>query len=199
MMLDGVDLLTRRITVNGHSRRLDDITAALVDRYLADRQRRWPHILNGHLFLSEQTGHDQRPVSEWWLDKPLRGLKVTLNRSAWTARSKRPSTMAPMPCTWPSSSASVNEPRCATRTPRVNSCALTSSNNPIPAPEIRHPCVNDHAFDRECPVLGDQSPQLVRQPTDDPDRFRDQLTQLEPTRDLLDHHQQILTDHHHGS
>src|SRR5262249_50951738 len=65
MMLDDVDLPSRRITINGHTRRLDDITAALVDQYLADRQRRWPHTLNRHPFLSEQTGHDQRPVSEW--------------------------------------------------------------------------------------------------------------------------------------
>jgi hypothetical protein len=77
MMLDDVDLPNRRITINGYTRRLDDITAALVNRYLADRQRRWLHTLNPHLFLSEQTGHDQRPVSEWWLDKPLRGLNVT--------------------------------------------------------------------------------------------------------------------------
>jgi integrase len=80
MMLDDVDLPNRRITINGHCRRLDDITAALLDRYLTDRQRRWPHTLNQHLFLSEQTGHDQRPVSEWWLDKPLRGLNVTLKQ-----------------------------------------------------------------------------------------------------------------------
>jgi hypothetical protein len=30
--------------------------------------------------LSEQTGHDQRPVSDWWLDKPLQGLGVTFKR-----------------------------------------------------------------------------------------------------------------------
>lgn len=56
------------------------MTDTLLDRHLAERQRRWPHTLNPHLFLSEQTGHDQRPVSEWWLDKPLRDLDVTFKR-----------------------------------------------------------------------------------------------------------------------
>jgi hypothetical protein len=68
--LADVDLPGRRLIINGHTRRLDEVTAILLDRYLADRQRRWPHTLNRHLFLSEQTGHDQRPVSDWWLDKP---------------------------------------------------------------------------------------------------------------------------------
>ncbi|GAA2580046.1 hypothetical protein GCM10010399_07290 [Dactylosporangium fulvum] len=80
MMLDDVDLPGRRLTINGHARRLDEVTAILLERYLADRQRRWPHTLNRHLFLSEQTGHDQRPVSDWWLDKPLQGLNVTLKQ-----------------------------------------------------------------------------------------------------------------------
>jgi hypothetical protein len=111
MMLDDVDQLNRRITINGHTRR--DITAVLLDQYLADRQRQWPHTLNQHLFLSEQTGRDQRPASEWWLDKPLRDSTSPSNRSAWTDNSKKPQTTAPTHCTWRSSSASANEPRYA--------------------------------------------------------------------------------------
>jgi hypothetical protein len=37
-------------------------------------------ILNRHLFLTEQTGPDQRPVSEYWLEQPLRALGATLKQ-----------------------------------------------------------------------------------------------------------------------
>lgn len=80
LRLDDIDRPSRRITINGHTRPLDDVAATLLEQHLAERQRRWPHTLNPHLFLSEQTGHDLRQVSEWWLEKPLRGLDVTLKR-----------------------------------------------------------------------------------------------------------------------
>jgi integrase len=80
MRLNDIDRQRRRITINGHTRPLDDVTATLLDHHLAERQRRWPHTLNPHLFLSEQTGHDQRQVSEWWLEKPVKGLGVSWKR-----------------------------------------------------------------------------------------------------------------------
>jgi hypothetical protein len=52
----------------------------LLDGSLVERQQRWPHSLNRHLFVTEQTGHDLRPPSDWWLDKPWKGLGVTLKR-----------------------------------------------------------------------------------------------------------------------
>ncbi|MEH0975227.1 integrase [Micromonospora sp. CPCC 205546] len=80
LKLEDIDRSHRRITINGHTRPLDDLTAELLDRHLVARQRRWPHTLNQHLFLSEQTGHDLRSVSEGWLEKPLRGLGVTFKQ-----------------------------------------------------------------------------------------------------------------------
>ncbi|WP_328372821.1 hypothetical protein [Micromonospora zamorensis] len=80
LMLDDVDRSHQKITVNGHTRPLDDVTATLLNRYLAERQQRWPHTLNRHLFVTEQTGHDLRPVSDWWLDQPWKGLGITVKR-----------------------------------------------------------------------------------------------------------------------
>jgi len=79
LKLDDVDHADRRITIDGHPRRLDDLTTDLLARYLADRRHRWPHTLNRHLFVSEQTGHDRRPVSEWWLKHQLGGTAATMN------------------------------------------------------------------------------------------------------------------------
>jgi integrase len=75
LMLDDVDWQHRKITVNGHARPLGEVTATLLDRYLAERQQRWPHTLSRHMFVTERTGHDLRPVSDWWLDKPWRARR----------------------------------------------------------------------------------------------------------------------------
>ncbi|EFL19834.1 predicted protein [Streptomyces sp. C] len=80
LQLEDVDLPNRRITINGHTRRLDELTARLLADYLEDRNRRWPHTLNTHLFVSEQTGHDHRPVGEWWISTRLEGIAATPNQ-----------------------------------------------------------------------------------------------------------------------
>jgi hypothetical protein len=80
LMLDDVDRHHRKITINGHTRPLDEVTATLLDRHLAERQERWPHTLNQHMFVNEQTGHDLRPVGDWWLEKPWKGLGISLKR-----------------------------------------------------------------------------------------------------------------------
>ncbi len=75
-----VDLPNRRITIAGHARRLDDLTRHAVQDYLAARHKRWPHTANPHLLLTEQTGHDDRAVSDWWLRQHFNGVGVTLNQ-----------------------------------------------------------------------------------------------------------------------
>ncbi len=80
LLLDDVDLANRKITINGHTRLLDELTAHLIAEHLTHRRDRWPHTLNPHLFLSEQSGHDQKPMTEWWFNKQLRGLGITINQ-----------------------------------------------------------------------------------------------------------------------
>ncbi|WP_084965972.1 site-specific integrase [Thermoactinospora rubra] len=78
--LDDVDVPNRRITIAGHPRRLDDLTAALIDKYLIYRRDRWPHTANRHLLLTSQTAHDQRPVSTGWLGDQFEGAGATINQ-----------------------------------------------------------------------------------------------------------------------
>jgi len=80
LRLDDVDLLNLRLTIGGYPRRLDDLTAQLIRHYLADRRRRWPHTANPHLLLTDQTAHDQRPVSQGWLGDQFEGAGATLNQ-----------------------------------------------------------------------------------------------------------------------
>ncbi|MEW9551169.1 hypothetical protein [Nonomuraea sp. NPDC050783] len=80
LTLDDIDIPNRRITLRGHTRRLDDLTAQLLTEYLRERATRWPRTANPHLFLSERTAHDTQPTTDWWLKKQFRGLGLTVNQ-----------------------------------------------------------------------------------------------------------------------
>jgi site-specific recombinase XerD len=80
LTLDDLDVPNRRITIGGHSRRLDELTCALITDYLRERRRRWPHTGNRHLLLTERTAHDDRPASDYWLKHLMPELPVPLNK-----------------------------------------------------------------------------------------------------------------------
>lgn len=80
MQLNDVDLGNLRLTVNGHERRLDDLTRTVLIAWLDHRRRRWPVTANPHLLISRTTALGVGPVSHPWVDHELRGLPATLDR-----------------------------------------------------------------------------------------------------------------------
>jgi integrase len=78
--LDDVDLGNRRLTVNGRTRPLDELTRRLLLSWLEHRRGRWPGTANPHLIINQQTAMTTRAVSENWLTETCRGLTATLER-----------------------------------------------------------------------------------------------------------------------
>ncbi|MFE9191057.1 integrase [Micromonospora sp. NPDC007208] len=77
--LDDVDLATRRITIGGNSRLLDELTTHALLDWLAHRRERWPGTANPHLLVSSTSALGHAPVSHTWILN-LRGLPGTLER-----------------------------------------------------------------------------------------------------------------------
>ncbi len=80
LTLDDAALPDRRITISGHTRRIDDLTAQAITDYLRYRRERWPHTGNAHLLISEHTAQNDKPVSVHWLGDQFREVGVTLNQ-----------------------------------------------------------------------------------------------------------------------
>jgi hypothetical protein len=76
-LADGI--ATRRITIGGISRPLDELTAHALLDWLAYRRERWPGTANPHLLVSSTSALGHRPVSHTWILN-LRGLPGTLER-----------------------------------------------------------------------------------------------------------------------
>ncbi|WP_327375391.1 hypothetical protein OG393_16395 [Streptomyces sp. NBC_01216] len=79
LALEDADLPNRRLTIQGRSRPLDDLTRQAIQRYLDYRNRRWPSTSNTHLLITQQTAHHDGPVSRWWLGLALRGQEASLD------------------------------------------------------------------------------------------------------------------------
>ena len=71
---------SRRITLPGQSRPLDDLTRRLILQWLDFRRERWPRTSSPYLLINNQTAMTTRPVSENWLGGLLRGLGATLEQ-----------------------------------------------------------------------------------------------------------------------
>ncbi|WP_436501688.1 hypothetical protein [Actinokineospora sp. HUAS TT18] len=56
---------------------MDDLTHQLLVDYLRQRQRRWPRTVNRHLLLTEQSGHETRPATTYWLNTEFRAIGAT--------------------------------------------------------------------------------------------------------------------------
>jgi integrase len=80
LALADIDHGNRRITINGQSRPLDDLTRKLIAGWLTWRRDRWPRSSSPYLLVNNQTAMTTRPVSENWLTSPFRGLGVTLEQ-----------------------------------------------------------------------------------------------------------------------
>jgi hypothetical protein len=77
---DDIDLGDRRITIGGQSRRLDDFAYTAIGDYLAYRRSRWPWTSNPHVLISQQTAHDTRPVTGYYLSRLFKERGISLDR-----------------------------------------------------------------------------------------------------------------------
>jgi hypothetical protein len=80
VQLHDVDLGSRRITIAGRDRPLDDLTYQAVVDWLDHRRARWPNTANQHLVISFHTALGLGLVSATYLAPALRGLPATLQR-----------------------------------------------------------------------------------------------------------------------
>ena len=80
MRLDDVDLGNRRLTIAGRTDPLDDLTHRALLEWLDYRRTRWPHTINPHLIISQQTAVETGPVGKVWMTRAFRGLTATLER-----------------------------------------------------------------------------------------------------------------------
>jgi len=79
LQLDDVDLVGRRMTIVGNSRRLDELTTQVLLEWLSHRRECWPGTANRHLLVSTASALGHMPVSATWILN-LRGLPGTLER-----------------------------------------------------------------------------------------------------------------------
>jgi hypothetical protein len=79
LLLDDVDLASRRLRLAGTARPMGELTSKVLCEWLEYRQRRWPHTANPHLLVSRESALHHGPVSGTWILN-LRGLPATLER-----------------------------------------------------------------------------------------------------------------------
>jgi integrase len=80
LLLDDVDLGTRRLTIAGRTRPLDEMTRRALLHWLDHRRTRWPSTANPHLLINMRTAPAIGPVSGYWLNDTFRGQHATLDR-----------------------------------------------------------------------------------------------------------------------
>lgn len=80
LQLEDIDLGNRRITISGQQRQLDDFAYNVISDYLDYRRSRWPGTANPHVLITQQTAHDTRPVSHYYLMGLFKGHGISLDR-----------------------------------------------------------------------------------------------------------------------
>jgi hypothetical protein len=69
---------SRRLTLAGRPRPLDDLTARLLRDWLEYRRSRWPGTANPHLLVNEHTALGTGEASRTWVNTALRGHAATI-------------------------------------------------------------------------------------------------------------------------
>jgi hypothetical protein len=77
---DDIDFGAMRITIGGHTRRMDELTRRILLDYMDFRRHKWPNTANPHLLVTGQTANDSRPVSNYTITQLFAGLGATLGR-----------------------------------------------------------------------------------------------------------------------
>ncbi|WP_210593681.1 hypothetical protein [Streptomyces sp. GESEQ-35] len=80
MQLDDLDLGSRRITVGGYARPLDDLTRRAVLDWLDYRRSRWPNTANPHRLITQKTAVELGPGGRLWTTRAARDVTATLER-----------------------------------------------------------------------------------------------------------------------
>lgn len=75
-----MDLPKDRLAVADQVRPLGELTRKALLAYLAERQGRWPHTINRHVFVSKQTANGTDPVSTFYIKRHLTLRGVSLER-----------------------------------------------------------------------------------------------------------------------
>ncbi|WP_232792318.1 hypothetical protein [Actinacidiphila yeochonensis] len=80
LMLNGVDIGNRRLTIAGRVHPLDDLTLKLLLDWLENRRTRWPNTANLHLLINNQTANRTTRPSNHCIGAAMRGQAATLER-----------------------------------------------------------------------------------------------------------------------
>jgi hypothetical protein len=113
LLLDDVDLGNRRLTIDGRTRPIDELTRQVLVEWLSYRNTRWPCTANPHLLINQMSANGTGPVSTIYFAKTA--LRGPWNGSVSTGSSRKPSPAGRTPCTWPRCLASTPRPRSDTR------------------------------------------------------------------------------------
>ena len=85
LLLDDLDLPNRRITIAGHTQRLDELTHRALRAWLDQRRTAWPHTPNRHVLISQATALGVEPISKGYFQFRLQRHASTSTASAETA------------------------------------------------------------------------------------------------------------------
>lgn len=81
LQLDDLDIGNRRLTIDGRTRPLDDLTHQVALEWLEFRRQRWPDTANLHLLINKQTALGTGPIGKSSVAGPaLHGQTATLQR-----------------------------------------------------------------------------------------------------------------------
>jgi integrase len=80
LLLDDLDLPNRRITIAGHTQRLDELTHRALRAWLDQRRTAWPHTPNRHVLISQATALGVEPISKGYLQFRLQRHGIDLDR-----------------------------------------------------------------------------------------------------------------------
>lgn len=80
LTMDDLDMPNRRITIDGHTQRLSELTYRALRAWLEQRRTTWPHTPNRHVLISKSTALTGEPISKGFFLFHLRRHGVGLDR-----------------------------------------------------------------------------------------------------------------------
>jgi hypothetical protein len=80
LTLDDLDLLNRRITLDGQPQRLGELTHRALRAWLNHRRAVWPHSPNRHVLIATRTALGTTPVSHVYIQSEMRSHGINVDR-----------------------------------------------------------------------------------------------------------------------
>ncbi|MEV5689521.1 hypothetical protein AB0L68_41285 [Streptomyces sp. NPDC052164] len=147
LQLDDLDIGNQRLSVDGRTRRLDELTLHIAREWLEFGRRRWPDTANPHLLINKHTALGTGPIGKSSVAGPaLHRQTATLERLRMDRQLEEALAHAPTLSTSLKSSASARRPRSGTRTPPALSWSRTwnpprdfTTNRRVQPLQSRHP------------------------------------------------------------